>query len=76
MSELDDDWTVIHREEITWWENSMAWVGYVICEIAYRSPNWCWSYLFYPSWCHSLGGWFYGLAFDRWSREHHNEGWK
>ena len=73
----EDDETIIPAHELTFMENYVwAWLGYFFCEVAFRSPDFAWEYLHYPSWCHSLGGWFYCLAFDRWWREHENEAWK
>lgn len=76
MSDEKDDWDVIPKEDLTWLENCYAWVGYGVCEIAFRSPDWAWEYLLYPSWCYSLGGWLYGKAFSRWCWNHYNEDWK
>jgi len=52
--------------KLTWVENHIwANLGWFFCEIAFKSPDFVWRYLFFPSWCHSFGGWFYGLAYDR-----------
>lgn len=71
----DGTWDHIHSEDLTWWEDCLAWVGWFICEIAFQAPDFAWQYLLYPSWCHTLGGWVYGKAFSRWYREHKNEEW-
>lgn len=72
----DGTWDVIPREELTWLENASAWAGYVFCEVAFLSPNWVWSYLFFPAYCHSLGVWFCDKAFGRWRRTRLSEGWR
>lgn len=42
-----------------------AWVplGWAFCEVSFKCPEW--AYGFIGSWCHPLGCWFYGLAYDR-----------
>ena len=42
------------------WSN----LGWVFCEISYKCPHWFWA-KFGCAWPHTLGTWFYGLAYDR-----------
>lgn len=43
-------------------EHVWANLGWFFCEIAFRSPDWLWWGVGY--WGHSLGSWFYKLAYD------------
>ncbi len=55
-------------QELTFMEDYVwANLGWVFCQVAFRARDWEW-YLLYPGWCHSLGGWFYGLAYDRYDK--------
>lgn len=52
--------------ELTWVEDYVwANLGWLFCEISFQSPDFVWKYLFFPSWCHSLGNYFYGRAYER-----------
>ena len=77
MEDLEN-WTHIPDCELTWMENYIwASLGYFFCEISFEwSTDFAWEYLLYPSWCNTVGNWFYGLAFDRWWLEHQDGAWK
>ena len=59
LEKHDPEMELTFMEDYVW-----ANLGYVFCQISFRAYDWQW-YLLYPGWCHSLGGWFYGLAYDR-----------
>lgn len=42
-------------------EHVWANLGWFFCEIAFRCPEWLWWGVGY--WSHSLGNWFYKLAY-------------
>lgn len=54
---------------LTWTERNVWYpIAWFFNEIAFRSPNFVWSYLLYPSWCFTIGEYFAGLALDREAR--------
>ena len=62
----DDDIYYVDPAQLTWTERNVWYpIGWIFNEIAFRSGDFAWEYLLYPSWCFTIGGYFAGLALTR-----------